>query len=301
MKLPYFNYYPRDWIADTRHLTFEQRGVYHDLLCFMWIYGEDCSLPDEPKTICGLLNLAPAKWRAIRAVLVEGFAPVLRSVHGRLVSKRLQEEFDKANKKSKVRQDAANARWHNPDEPPADDANAMQMHPVSNAFAYAKPMHPEAEAYTEVLTRREEVKQTSAPRASKPAPEVDNFTPFAEEVWAIYPDRNGKKLNKKKFVAMLRSVPARDWDAVLIGVQNFSTSRQAVQGYAPDAFRWVRDETWRDWQTPEVERPNNGSRSNKPTVSEVLTDIFRASDPAEATNHRRLQAGGADVAYRRGA
>lgn len=300
MKLPYFNYYPRDFIADTRHLTFEQRGIYRELLDFMWIYGEDCSLPDDVKTISGLLNLSPAKWRAVRAVLVEGFAPVLRSARGRLMSKRLCEEYDKANKKSRIRQEAANARWHPDDEPPHDDAKAMQMHPPSNAYAYANAMHPEAEAYTEELTPTEVVKQTSAPRASKSAPSVDNFTPFAEEVWSLYPDRNGKKLNKKKFVATLRGVPARDWDAVLIGVQNFSTSRQAVQGYAPDAFRWIRDEMWRDWQTPEVVRQINDN-NRKPTVSEVLTDIFRAGDAPEATDYRRLQAGGADVAYRRGA
>jgi hypothetical protein len=45
----------------------------------------------------------------------------------------------------------------------------------------------------------------------------------------------------------------------------------------------------------------NGSTAGKPTVSEVLTDIFRPSATDEATDYRRLPAGREDVAYRRGA
>ena len=60
--------------------------------------------------------------------------------------------------------------------------------------------------------------------------------------------------------------------------------------------------TWLNWMRREAERggKRNGSNS-KPTVSEVLTDIFRTGDTPEATDYRRLSAGGADVAYRRGA
>ena len=302
MKLPYFNYYPRDFIADTRHLTYEQRGIYHDILDFMWIYGEDCTLPDEPKTIAGLLNVSPAKWQSVRAVLVEGFAPVLRSIDGHLVSKRLHEEYEKACKKSQTRAEAAMSRWHPSNK--EGDANAMQMDDVCIPFAYANDMHPEADPDPDHPSPKEVVDQTGDKRAKKAAQPVDNFTAFAEEVWAAYPDRRGKKLNKQKFLATLKAVPARDWDAVLVGVENFSRSRQAIQGYAPDAFRWVRDGGWKEWQEPEVvKQESNGNGSNgKPTLSGVLTEIFRGTgDTDQANNHRRLPSGGQDTAYRRGA
>jgi uncharacterized protein YdaU (DUF1376 family) len=158
MKLPYFNYYPRDFIADTRHLSFEQRGVYRELLDFMWIYGDDCTLPDDPKTISGLLGLSPKKWLQFRAALVEGFAPVLRSTNGRLISKRLHMEFEKANKKSELRKQAALARWN------SDDANAMQMH-----TAHGGGSGGSGELFDEISQKKSEKNEKKSPlRSNKP-------------------------------------------------------------------------------------------------------------------------------------
>lgn len=57
----------------------------------------------------------------------------------------------------------------------------------------------------------------------------------------------------------MRRLAARDWDAVALGVENFAASSQAKKGLAPDLFRWLRDDGWRDWQEPE--RVLNGKGS----------------------------------------
>lgn len=126
MTLPYFNFYPKDWLADTGHLTYEQRGVFHDLLCHMWLREEQCSLPDDDLFVAQLLHLTVSKWKQVRAALVGGYSPVLRVVEGQLVSKRLQEEQSKALDKSKVRAKAAEVRWEASRRKGSDDANASQ-------------------------------------------------------------------------------------------------------------------------------------------------------------------------------
>lgn len=131
------------------------------------------------------------------------------------------------------------------------------------------------------VPNRTEPKESRAVPSKKAAPTPplqDNFATFAEDVWERYPDRNGKKLNKQKFLATLKAVPARDWDAVLVGVENFSRSRQAIQGYAPDAFRWVRDGGWKEWQEPEVvKQESNGNGTHKRTLTkreQAISDGF---------------------------
>ncbi len=114
--------------------------------------------------------------------------------------------------------------------------------------------------------------------------EVDNFKVFADEVWELYPERRGKKLGKQKCIDELRKVPSRDWDAVLLGVQNFRKSRQALEGFAPDAFRWLRDGVWRDWQEPERHVSNghvNGNGASKPRAAPP--PVYQGLDPKEYT------------------
>lgn len=73
--LPYFKFYPEVWLSDgrVRLLTFEERGIYHELLALMWTYKSGtCRLPDDNKRIASALGLTVQRWRSIRRVLVDG-------------------------------------------------------------------------------------------------------------------------------------------------------------------------------------------------------------------------------------
>ena len=39
-KLPFMQFYPNDWLLDTRILTDEEKAVWIDLICFMWLKTE---------------------------------------------------------------------------------------------------------------------------------------------------------------------------------------------------------------------------------------------------------------------
>lgn len=56
--LPYFPFYPADWLSSPRImcLTLAQQGAYLRLLAVCWMSG-DCSVPDDPQKLAALTGL----------------------------------------------------------------------------------------------------------------------------------------------------------------------------------------------------------------------------------------------------
>lgn len=69
-----------------------------------------------------------------------------------------------------------------------------------------------------------------------------------ERFWEQYPRRNGKRLEKDKALTVWRRMSRTKRDLAMAGVENYADSGQR----AKDAHRWLRDECWKDWQTPAV-------------------------------------------------
>lgn len=114
MKTPYFPFYPQDWLSDPKvaQLTYEERGIYFDLLCRMWSFADGtCSLPNDDSFICRILNLRPAKWKKVKSILVHSVAPVFYIENNRILNKRLQKEFATAKKKSENNSASIKKRW----------------------------------------------------------------------------------------------------------------------------------------------------------------------------------------------
>jgi hypothetical protein len=105
----------------------------------------------------------------------------------------------------------------------------------------------------ESTEQKGEVNTTSAQRVEK-----DNFTEFAEEFWRTYPARDGVKRKKKECFTELRKLGSRDWDDCLLAAQRYSERREARDGYAPDAFRWLRDD-WKQYLTAPIQEQGNGN------------------------------------------
>ena len=82
-------FYPRDYLADTRHLTTLQHGAYFLLILEYWMKGK---LPDSDKdkaTICGVGDMRT--WRRLKPVLAALFdGPDWRHA-------RIDRELQKAN------------------------------------------------------------------------------------------------------------------------------------------------------------------------------------------------------------
>lgn len=73
MSLPFFNLYPRDFEADTSHLTLEEDGAYNRLIRLCWM-TPGCSLPDDDAWIMRRMRVdAETFERVVRVVLDEFF------------------------------------------------------------------------------------------------------------------------------------------------------------------------------------------------------------------------------------
>lgn len=91
---------------------------------------------------------------------------------------------------------------------------------------------------TEPTTPESESESEENPSADTP----DGFDVF----WSRYPARDGKKNEKKKAVAAWKRMSRAKRELAMIGVEHYAASGWR----AKDAFRWLNDESWADWQEP---------------------------------------------------
>jgi uncharacterized protein YdaU (DUF1376 family) len=158
----WFPYYPADIEADTADLTLEEFGAYQRLLNFHFLQD---SIPADPARMALILRLPVQKTRKIWAILSRFF----EQRGDRYVQRRMEREIQKSVEKSKVRAEAAHARWGANDHAIAD-ANAYPNADTATATATkvkqkdmsepAVPACPHLEiisAYHEVLPERPQV------------------------------------------------------------------------------------------------------------------------------------------------
>ena len=94
--LPYMPRYTRDFRDGTRHMTFEQKGFYSDIIDALWEAGG--SLPDDKELIARRLVCNP---RSVAKLLPQMIAlGKLKRRDGKIVNARVVKELDKANTKA---------------------------------------------------------------------------------------------------------------------------------------------------------------------------------------------------------
>jgi uncharacterized protein YdaU (DUF1376 family) len=97
---PWFKFYPRDWLEDTRGLTLEQRGAYIDAIAMQMEYEE--ALKDDFSWLAHQMHISSRKARAIAEQLIE--LKMLKRTSAGLVNERCLREIQ-----AKVEQRRINA------------------------------------------------------------------------------------------------------------------------------------------------------------------------------------------------
>ena len=120
-------FYPGDWLSDpkVRRLTWEQKGIYIDMLSLMWKNGENASLPDDPDAIASMLGIQKRKFLKIFRVFFEKNFEIFFRADGRIFQKRVLSEWEAANEKSQKATESAKRRWESGDGCERN-ANAMR-------------------------------------------------------------------------------------------------------------------------------------------------------------------------------
>lgn len=119
--LPWF---PRDYIAATRHMSLAERGAYTDLLFFEWDTGP---LPKEPERLARLLGCSVEEFAEVQPAIIRKFRLTEAGLVNDRIERNRQEALlrrQRAVEKAKI---AAAASW-------ASDA---RRHASSNASSTA--------------------------------------------------------------------------------------------------------------------------------------------------------------------
>lgn len=89
-KDPAFLFYPGDWMQSetVRAMTYEQRGVYLELLAMAWLEG---SIPEDPERLRRMVGLSAARWAKVWPLISECWEP-REGDSGRLVNPRQEHE-----------------------------------------------------------------------------------------------------------------------------------------------------------------------------------------------------------------
>ncbi len=270
MSVPYFQFYPADFEADTTHLSLEEDGAYNRLLRLCWM-TPGCSIPDDPAWIARRLRVdAETYERVVVVVLAEFF----KRRRGRLYSPRLLAEFEKTlavrNRRSQAGQKGGRPR-KSLENSEKDESRAKAG--LSDTRALPEP-DPER--------KKESANALSKESASEP----EGFDAF----WQTYPHRGGAKKGRKPAVARYAAAikagtPPAD---ILAGAERYRSDRQVLSGYAKDPTTWLNQKCWADEVEPPQAQiiPITGARNGNSQPNGTF-----AFDIAHREYTRRLAAG----------
>lgn len=235
MSVPYFPMYPTDFEADTSHLTLEEDGAYNRLLRLMWM-TPGCSLPADDRWVMRRMRVDQATFERVVKPLIEEF---MTHARGRILSKRLTEEWEKANAAHERRKNAGSK---------GGKAKCLKTNETEPSNAVALSKQPEPEPYKE--------------REAKASPKKKIGTRLSED-WAL-PQEWGDW-------ALSEGWPEH---GVRLEAEKFRDFWIAKSGRDATKVNWQA--TWRNWmrncKSPKVingganERPSQNTR----TVDEIL-------------------------------
>lgn len=238
---PYIPLYVDDYDAATAHLSLEEDGAYMRLLRLCW-RTPGCSLPNDKAWIARKVRLSPEDFaRVAEPVLSEFF----RLQRGRLVQRRLKDEYDDISRKKSARKLAgkkggAAKALKNKDKAPS---NASIL--PADTRAFPEP-YPEPEEDTPVVPKGD---------AKIVLRQAD-----VEAVWEcaskLGKERSGKEDIKRALQAAARRghQPAD----VIAGVRAYFASDEATRDggqYAKGAHRIIQQDRWQNFEPVTVSEP----------------------------------------------
>lgn len=105
--LPYLPFFVSDYRSDTQHLSWEEHGLYINVLMEMWIAPE-CRIPNDDKWLARRFRLGHGEVTDLLRPLLNEFC---QTTGNWITQGRLRAEWEHALKKSKNNSGAAKSRW----------------------------------------------------------------------------------------------------------------------------------------------------------------------------------------------
>lgn len=251
-EFPVLQWWPRDFIVDTRGLSLEQRGAYRELLDFMWLQAS-CSLPDDDAHLARLLSITELRWTSrIRPAI----APFFVIKDGVWTNRRLAKERAKCIEKVEKNRESGSLGGR-------AKARNLRETRLANASEtlQRKPSQPEPEPDSDSESRTDSsLKHESQNQTPKPEPScsADAERRVAKpgldrgfEVWWQCWDIPGTKRSKAKAraeYAKARRAGTGHADLCRAVAEYMTWCR--IRGDPPDKIKhpttWLRGGCWED-------------------------------------------------------
>ena len=215
-KLPYFKFYPQDFLVGTSFMTPSEVGGYIRLLCVSWEKG---GIPRDNKIVSRITGCDTEENLNIldKFIVIDDL----------FVNERLEEVRKELELFSNKQSDRAKKRW---------DATAMPRD------ATAMPSQK-----SEVISQNTEVNKenTCAEKSAR------YITIQFDLLWSKYPQDRRRGKEKCKKIYNRECVDFKTEDLFLSAFSKYSQSKDYQNGFIKTSDNWFKD--WRTWLDFEVE------------------------------------------------
>lgn len=209
-----------DWIADTRGMTPQQRGIFIDLLC----YSHGKGLPNDIDELCRMvINYVPdlAKMEELRGDLIKVIKDKYTLIDNKYVNLRQKEEFDKGLELSTKRSKARKKNF---------DSVLLQQNPNNVDGDIDRDIDIDNNIYN----------------INKKKRSTPNYSDDFEELWTTLSTENKTRSSKPNSFKAYQSLPKEDKHLVRKNWKDYQSEQAKENGnFAKALERYIKAETFR--------------------------------------------------------
>lgn len=264
---PWFKMYPQDYMDGTSALTWEEKGVYGDILALIYIH--DGPLPDDDRWMAHALHGDLRAWRRVKAALVN--KKKIKVTSAGIVNDRAMKELIARNEKTRSAQRSAGVRWvATPELSHSYDVATPELTPQvsekvnennARSYADASQTHMPTRCYTDTDTDKEKpplppfgglagqdqelplpiaAQAPAKPNKPKRAPKLNvapEYTADFNEVWDAFP-KNPNASKQDAFNAWNR-IPTGERASILPACKVYAAEIEDTRRKSRDGFAAV--------------------------------------------------------------
>jgi len=259
VSLPYFMFYPADFLSDLgqQALTTEQCGAYIRVLCAMWNHNNDREewrgLPENDTILARITGVSVRRWRRISEVLLDEFSPVIQRTPEFLTNKRIEKEWNKA----KGRREKCSIAG----------SKSLKSKERTSTIVEPSPIDPST-IHIHNKKHIQNKNKNNKPSAKKALPKYTEEFLF---VWNVWMESEAHQIGSGPGV---KSMASKSWEKVIGSPDaNFLVLiTDSIRKYLQDCINvgsktqhlstWLNQRAWEDWAQRE---PRQHAKSiNKP-------------------------------------
>jgi hypothetical protein len=220
-KLPFLQFYPADYLVDTRVLTLSARGAWVDILCIL--HGSSTR---------GTTKFPARGWARIMGVPEPDFSSALREIEDMKVGDVIRDSNGDVTVTCRRMMNESITREQT--RLRVQNHRKKECNAGRNASSNADVTHNKSEVISQKSEAKNNTKTNTAPvpvaSVTGKIEVAEKMPTQADAIWALYPKKSGKKVAFPEINSAIKE-------------HGFEKIRDAVAGYASAIALWPNEET----------------------------------------------------------